>query len=701
MSGNGGQDHGLRAVLAIRPFRSLWLCLGLSSFGDWLGLLATTAMALQLGGAGGGAGGYAAGNLAVSGVLILRLAPAIVLGPLAGAIADRWDRRTTMVVGDLLRGALFVSIPLVGTLWWLFAATLAIEVVALFWGPAKDASVPNLVPRERLEAANQLGLAVTYGTAPLAALAFSALALISGGFEVLVSKVGGRNDLALYLNAATYFVAAATIARLHIPGVRSPLGADGSPPLSVLRQIVDGWRYVAATPLVRGLVVGMLGAFGAGGFVIGVAPSFVQDLDAGEPGYGVLFACVFTGLALGMWVGPRVLAALARWRLFALSLVAAGVALLALALIGNIVIVAALAVLVGACGGVAWVTGYTMLGLEVADELRGRTFAFVQSAARVVLVGVMALAPALAALFGRHRIDITGTAGLDYNGAALTLVVGAVLAIAIGVVAYRQMDDGRSGPLVRDLLGSWQRRHAVRNRTPRHGLPGTFIAVEGGDGTGKSTQVALLRAWLEGLGHDVLATREPGATDVGRRIREIVLHGDHLAPRAEALLYAADRAHHVDQVVLPALRRGQVVLTDRYIDSSVAYQGAGRALDADEVAGISRWATADLLPDVTVLLDLDPASARQRTARLRATPDRLEREPEAFHAAVRQRFLDLAAAGAADSHRYVVVDAGASVEEVAERLREALAPLLPDVATGAAASGAGPARATAARDVVR
>ncbi len=685
VAGPAGPDHGLRAVLAIRPFRSLWLCLGLSSFGDWLGLLAAITMAQALGGSDAG------GSLAVSGVLVLRLAPAVLLGPLAGVVADRWDRRTTMVVGDLLRGALFASIPLVGTLWWLFTATLLVEVVALFWGPAKDATVPNLVPRERLEAANQLCLAVTYGTAPLAALTFSALALVSGGSEALVDEAGGRYALAFYVDAATYLVAAVVVARLRLPGgPRAALGAaPGAAPRGVWGQIADGWRFVATTPLVRGLVVGMLGAFGAGGFVIGVAPRFVQDLQAGEPGYGVLFAAVFAGLALGMWTGPRVLAALPRWRLFALAVVAAGVALLVLALIPNIVIVAGLAVVVGACGGVAWVTGYTLLGLEVADELRGRTFAFVQSTSRVVLLVVLAVAPLLATALGEHRIQFTPTAGIDYNGAALTLVLAALVAIGIGVLAHRQMDDGRSGPLLHEVLRAWQRRHTARRCAPRRDHPGLLIAVEGVDGAGKSTQVQLLRAWLEQRGHDVVTTREPGATPAGRRIREIVLHGEHLSPRAEALLYAADRAHHVDQVIAPALARGQVVVTDRYIDSSLAYQGAGRALDVDEVARLSHWATDDLLPDVTVVLDVDPARARARTARLTDAPDRLEREPAAFHEAVRRRFLDLAAA---DGRRYVVVDADADTDQVAARVRERLEPLLP--AAGRAATG-DPARARA------
>ena len=663
-------DHGVRAVLAIKPFRQLWWCLGLSSLGDWLGLLATTALAVSLSGGsaeGGGLEDYAAANLAVAGVLVLRLAPAIVFGPLAGVVADRWDRKTTMVVGDVLRGLLFITIPVVGELWWLLVATVLIEVVGLFWTPAKDATVPNLVPRRSLEAANQLTLVVTYGTAPVAALLFSGLSLLN---PVLPGGLDGVS-LSLYGNGVTYLVAAVVVAGLVIPPrTTAATTDDGEEPLGVGRSIVDGWRYVWVTPLVRGLVVGMLGAFAAGGFVIGVARTFVEDLGAGDPGYGVLFAAVFTGLALGMWTGPRVLAALPRWRLFALSLVLAGLALFPLALVPNIVIVAALSVVVGACGGIAWVTGYTLLGLEVADEVRGRTFAFVQSSARVVLVGVLALAPALAALFGTHRIEFTDTAGITYNGAALTLLVAAVLATGIGLAAYRVLDDGHAGPLRDDLVRAWRLRATARPERRRSG-PGFFVALEGGDGAGKSTQARLLAERLRSLGHEVVLTREPGATELGLRIRELLLHGGDVAPRAEALLYAADRAHHVATVVRPALARGAVVVTDRYVDSSVAYQGAGRHLDGDEVASLSMWGTEDLLPDVTVLLDLDPAAARER---LGSDLDRLEREPAEFHAAVRERFREIARRS---PRRYLVVDAGAPAEAVAEQVRAGLDPLLP------------------------
>ena len=161
------QDHDVAAVLRVTSFRRLWLALSGSSLGDWLGLLATTALAKELGSGGGDS--YAGANLAVAAVLILRLAPAVVLGPVAGVIADRLDRKFVMVTGDVLRGLLFMTIPIVGTLEWLFVATLLIECLAVFWIPAKEATVPNLVPRNRLEAANQMSLVTTYGTAPVAA----------------------------------------------------------------------------------------------------------------------------------------------------------------------------------------------------------------------------------------------------------------------------------------------------------------------------------------------------------------------------------------------------------------------------------------------------------------------------------------------------------------------------------------------------
>ncbi|WP_314425996.1 dTMP kinase [uncultured Microbacterium sp.] len=204
--------------------------------------------------------------------------------------------------------------------------------------------------------------------------------------------------------------------------------------------------------------------------------------------------------------------------------------------------------------------------------------------------------------------------------------------------------------------------------------PGVWITLEGGDGSGKTTQSDLLAAWLSSEGRTVLRTREPGGSEVGNLIRDIVLHhrGD-IAPRAEALLYAADRAHHVATVVRPALARGEVVLQDRYLDSSVAYQGAGRVLDAGEVRDLSLWAAEGALPDLTVLLDLAPEAARVRLDSADKPFDRLEAEKTEFHARVRDAYLALAAA---EPERFLVVDADASPQVIAEQIRARVQELL-------------------------
>lgn len=206
-------------------------------------------------------------------------------------------------------------------------------------------------------------------------------------------------------------------------------------------------------------------------------------------------------------------------------------------------------------------------------------------------------------------------------------------------------------------------------------MSGLFITFEGGDGSGKSTQAELLTSWLEEHNHSVLRTREPGGTEVGLELRNIVLHHKgEIAPRAEALLYAADRAQHIEMKVRPALARGEVVIQDRYFDSSVAYQGAGRVLDATEVRDISLWATESLLPDLTILLDLDPVVARSRLDAADKPFDRLENEKQEFHTRVREGFLALAAA---EPERWLVLDATLPVEQLHELIRERVTGLLP------------------------
>jgi dTMP kinase len=654
------KQDATRSVLAIPAFRKLWNSMVFSSLGDWLGLLATTALAAQLSG-----GSYATANYAIAGVFIARLLPAVFLGPIAGVIADRFDRRRLMVTVDILRGALYISIPIVHTYFWLYAAMILVECLTLFWSPAKEASVPNLVPRDKLENANQVSLLAAYGTAPVAAILFSALTLISGAIAAVSPLVPSNAvDIALYVNALSFFFAAYTIRGLkEIPkGSASKKDAEQN----IGQSLAEGWKTVSQSKIIRGLIIGMVGAFSAAGAVIGLARTFVGDLGGGDAAYGVLFGAVFTGLAIGIAFGPKIFAQFSRRRLFGASLSTAGIFLVLLAAISNFTLSVFIVIILGAFSGITWVTGFTMLGMEVHDDVRGRTFAFVQSLIRITLVAVLAIAPIIAATIGEHEYTFQNTT-LNYNGAQITMLLAGVIAALIGFIAYRQMKDRPTVSLWSDIVSALQGELGSITGTETKGV---FIAFEGGEGTGKSTQSQLLEKWLVQEGETVVLTREPGGTTLGKDLRKILLGHETgaISPRAEALLYAADRAHHVYSIIRPALDRGDVVITDRYFDSSAAYQGAGRVLIPGEVARISRWATESLYPTLTILIDVPAEIGLGRLQSL----DRLEAEPKEFHERVRQEFLQIAMM---DPERYFVVDGTQSVDAIHAQIIERVAEL--------------------------
>jgi len=652
-----------RSVLAIPAFRKLWNSMVFSSLGDWLGLLATTALAQELSG-----GSYTTANFAIAGVFIARLLPAVFLGPIAGVITDRLDRRKLMVGADILRTALYISIPIVHTYFWLYTAMILVECLTLFWSPAKEATVPNLVGKEKLESANQVSLLAAYGTAPIAAILFSVLTLFANAIEALFPfSIGGSINIALYVNAASFAFAAFTIWGLkEIPkGAAAKKAKDEG----VLKSLHDGWKAVSETKIVRGLVVGMIGAFFAAGAVIGLARTFVGDLGGGDAAYGVLFGAVFAGLAIGIAFGPKIFAQFSRRRLFGASLTTAGIFLILLALIPNLVMAVFTVIFLGIFAGVTWVTGFTMLGMEVQDEVRGRTFAFVQSLIRITLVAVLAIAPAAAAAFGVHTYDFKN-GSINFNGAQATILIAGFIAAIIGSISYHQMKDRPNVSLWSDIANALKGELGGITGAPSKG---TFIAFEGGEGTGKSTQSKLLKKWLEDRGERVVLSREPGGTDLGQGLRKILLGHEtgEISPRAEALLYAADRAHHVYSVIRPALADGKVAISDRYFDSSIAYQGAGRVLSPGEVARISRWATESLFPTLTIVIDLP---AEIGIGRLK-NPDRLEAEPLAFHERVRQEFLQIARV---DPERYLVVDGTQSIDAIHKEIINRIA-LLPAI----------------------
>jgi dTMP kinase len=672
-------------VLSIRPFRRLWIALSLSSLGDWLSIVALTALAPSLAG-----GGAVAKSSAVGGVWLATLLPALLIGPLAGAVADRMDRRMTMIVGDVIRGLLFLSIPLFPNLTWIYVAKFLAGVASQFWNPATAASVPNLVPKDKLERANQLSLLTTYGTAPLAAGVFSVLALVSEGISRVTPLFHTSNvSLALYFNAASYGISALTVYFIREIPKR---GADGKISVpSTAKSIWDGWRFIRQTPVVRGLVVGMVGAFAAAGVVIGLGYSYITaTLHGGSAGWGLVFAAIFVGMALGMFLGTKLLGSFSRRRLFGLTICAAAVSLALIGLIPLLGAVVLFVVLLGALSGIAYATGFTIVGLEVDDGTRGRVFAFFQSSIQVILLAVIAVVPFLSAGFTKLISNLNGTGNVKIGsvtyasaGQNAVILLAAAVAFLLGVRAYRQMDDRKGVPLWEDLLAAIRSEPLPALVTEAANLdgdippgppPGLLVAFEGGEGSGKTTQARLVAIWLRELGYDVVTTHEPGATKIGMRLRALLLDTAHtgMSPKAEALMYAADRAEHVASVIVPALDRGAVVITDRYVDSTLAYQGYGRDLPMDEIARFNWWATGGRTPDLTVLLDMDPMAGLSRRAR---SADRLEAEPTEFHLRVRAGFLDLARR---DPGRYLVLDADRAPDQITREIQDRIRELLPD-----------------------
>ncbi|GAB3228924.1 dTMP kinase [Glycomyces halotolerans] len=664
----------LKTVLRIRPFRRLWTVLGLASFGDWLALFATAGFAQSL------FDNLAAKGAAFSGVIVLRLLPSLLFGPIAGVFADRFDRRKTMAACDFARFALLASVPTVYlatgsvalTVTWLAVAQILIEIAVMVWMPAKEAAVPNLLPASKYEAANQLTLATTYGLAP--PLAFGVLAILERGANVW-SNLGAWAEpmvLALYIDAAMFGTLAITVL-FFIPQIS---GRDGLARAKAAARaggmwsdFVEGWSYLRGRERVRGLVIGMLGAFSGAGILIGVGTVYAANLGAGDAAFYLLAVFLFIGLGIGIALGPKIIRDLSRLRWFGMSIVLAGTGLAINALAPWLWVALSGSVIIGLGAGMAFLAGITLLQREVGDEIRGRMFAFIGVSARVILMVSMTVAAPLAGWQAARQLDL-GITRVEISMSRVLLFAAAALVVWLGITAFRRMDDKPGVPVLADLWSSLRGR-PLSAAVPA-GSRGFFVVIEGGEGAGKSTQAVKLSAWLRVRGYESVLTREPGATDIGMRIRTLLLDtgGDSApAPRAEALLYAADRAQHVDKVIRPALERGAVVVSDRYVDSSIAYQGSGRSLGRDEVAWVSSWATGGLKPDLTVVLDVDPAQGLQR-AKAGGDGDRLEQEDLLFHERVRQTFLDLAAD---DPRRYLVVPAGGTPDQVADAVRDAVA----------------------------
>jgi dTMP kinase len=639
----GTRPATLKDLVTNTQFSRLLIAQTVSSFGDWVGFVAVTALVASKG------GGYA-----VAGVMVARLLPAILFGPLAGALVDRFDRKKLMIGSDIARGALYVVMPFLGPLWAIYLISFVIECFSLLWTPSRDASLPNLVPRRQLGNATSLGLVTTYGTLPLGGLVF---AFLSGGSDLLPWLQDNPTSLALWLDGATFAVSASLVSRIRIT---SPAPARvGKFELSrVGRDIVDGLKFLRESTLASAMTLGIVSAFSAVGAVLALGPIFARTLGAGNPGWGILVTSFGIGMGIGMASSNKVVEFVEREFVFVWSIIAAAAMLFVLALIPGIELAAVITVVLGAFCGSAWVSGYVLLQENVTDEFRGRTFGSLTVLSRLGLFLSLTVFPIIASAIGEHDVTI-GDRRIDLSGtrAALALAgLGAVLAGAFTRRGLRRFRVTRPQPL--GLVPKLKRAPAA----------GLFVAFEGVEGAGKGTQIRLAQEWLEEQGANVLVTREPGGTEVGEQLRKVLLGHEtgHLEPKTEALLFAASRAQLVMTVIRPALAEGKVVIADRYIDSSVAYQGWARGLGEQDVLTLNVWATQGLFPDLVILLHLEPEAGLLRSLE---EPDRIEMEGGDFHAKVADAYLRIA-----EEHpeRFVVVDADGPPEQVHEKVVEAL-----------------------------
>jgi dTMP kinase len=654
----GTRPATLRDLLTHGPFARLLAAMSVSSFGDWVGFVAVTAIVQGIGGA--------SASLAISGVMLARTLPAFLFGPIAGSLIDRLDRKKIMIVADLGRATLYLSMAFIGKLWAIYLLSFVIECLSLLWGPARDASLPNMVPRRQLANANSLVLVSAYATLPVGGAAFAVLYGVAQSMSARVPLFASHPEsLALVFDAGTFLFSAAMVAGIAIRTVR-PAEHERMDLSRVWRDTRDGVRFLREDTIAAAMTGGIAIAFGAVGAVLAVGVDFVATtVHGGKPGWGLVVTAFGVGMALGMASANPAARILERDRVFVSSLLAAAGALIVMAAMPNLSWTVVFTVWLGAFCGLAWVSGYTLLQENVVDEYRGRTFAALTTLSRMVLFLSLALFPLLAQVFawiaqalgggdfyiGGQRIDLSGTRLSLWTAGGLIIV--AALNTRRLLTRYRL-----SRPVSLALVPKLKRPPAT----------GAFIAFEGVEGAGKGTQIALLEAHLREEDIPVLVTREPGGTATGERIRDLLLDPatGSIDARAEAMLFAAARAQTVASVIRPALAEGKVVVCDRYVDSSLAYQGSGRGLGEADVLSLNVWATQGLFPDLVILLHIEPELGLSRSS---GAPDRMEREGGAFLATVANAYLRIA-----EEHpeRFVVIDASREPEAVFDDVRAAI-----------------------------
>ena len=459
-----------QAALHVRVFGShaffrLWIAQVVSALGDWLGFLAITVLAASLGSSGGNGG--AGGGAAVGLVMSARIIPGFFLAPVAGVMIDRWDRKKVMVTCDLVRAAVIASLPFVHTVTGLVIASLVLEVGTLAWSPAKEASVPNLVPHERLTSANSLSLVAAYGTFPVAAVFFALLAQLAGSLGHIDALHAFKTDqtaLAFYADAGTFMLSAMLISTLALPeAARRRTNGDKRIDFSqTFHELKEGWRFIFMNPVVRSVNLGLACGLIGGGMVVPLGSIFSSDvLGSGAAGYGVFITALGFGVAVGVLLLSVTQKRLPNVRVFEMSIVTAGVSLIFAASMSSLEFAIIGVFVLGICGGSVYVVGFTLLHENVEDALRGRIFSALYTIVRLCLLIAFALGPFLSDFLDKisshalndRTITILGR-DLYVPGERLTLWLAGAIIIVAGVIVFFSLRAGERDSRLREPTGA-------------------------------------------------------------------------------------------------------------------------------------------------------------------------------------------------------------------------------------------------------
>jgi dTMP kinase len=597
-------------------------------------------------------------EFAIAAVLLARIGPALFFSPIAGVLADRWDRKSVMVFCDVARASLVLILPFVETIATrvpllsavvlLFLVSALLEMLTLAWQPAKDASVPDMVANRRnYTHAYSLLLLAAYATFPLSGVIFGLLASASGwvgdllGLEELALN---PEHLAFFLDSATFMVSAGLTLTLRIaPRTTSVGDLDVK---AMWNEMLDGLRFVWGHDMIRPWVLGIGGTFAGIGTFISVAPFFLSDILGGGSGsFGLLVTAVGVGLGLGFVLAGPVALIIPKDIIFSSVVMGMGLSMVGFGTVSTLSTALIVASICGAFAGFAYPSGYALIQEKLGPELRGRASSAVNSVIRLAVVGAAAVTPALVKIIDETSLGpvVVLDQSIDIRGIRVSIWIGGIIIFFAGLITTKA------------VRARW---HLAERRS------GLFLVFEGGEGSGKSTQIELLRQFLVGRGRQVLVTHEPGGTEIGERLRSVLLDPESatMSAKTEALLYAADRAQHVAEVIKPALSQGVIVICDRYVDSSIAYQGLVRGLGEEQIRGLNRWGTDALSPDLVFLLDLESDRGLERSG----VTDRIEQEGPEFHRRVRQAYRLLAER---QQDRFTIIDASGSQHQVAEIIR--------------------------------